>query len=102
MQKAQDPSKGIAAKAEGLLVGQKIPSYVKEFTKPEIASKSFPVKHSSILRVMAKWAEYLEGMFQKAEKLFKQRAYPYKTIDGQEVTLQNNNDGTPKLLKQLA
>lgn len=82
------------------MIGQKIPGYVKEFSKQEISSKDFTVKHSSVLRVMSKWAEYLENLFKNAENLFKQRAYPFKTVTDQLVT-PIGNEGTPKLIRQL-
>ena len=41
-------------------LGQKIPSFVKVFNRQEIQNKQFSAKHSSILRIMTKWAGYLE------------------------------------------
>lgn len=49
---------------------------------------------------MSKWAEYLENLFKNAENLFKQRAYPFKTVTDQLVT-PIGNEGTPKLIRQL-
>jgi len=46
-------------KLEGYAAGIKIPSHVKMFSKQEIRDKKFTVKHSSVLRVLTKWAEYL-------------------------------------------
>lgn len=43
-------------------MGQKIPAYVKEFTRQEIESKGFRAEHSSVLRVMTKWAENLKDI----------------------------------------
>jgi hypothetical protein len=41
-------------------IGQKIPASVNPFNRQEIASKQFSAKHSSILRILTKWAGYLE------------------------------------------
>ena len=49
--------------------GQKIPAFVAPFNKFEIANKQFTAKHSSILRILTKWTEYLEEIFQKPEKV---------------------------------
>lgn len=45
------------------MLGQKIPSYVKEFNKQELICQEFSSKHSSILRILTKWNEYLEDIF---------------------------------------
>ena len=44
-------------------LGQKIPASVKLFSREEIKNKQFMAKHSSILRVLTKWAENLEQIF---------------------------------------
>lgn len=44
-------------------IGQKIPSYLKEFNRQEMGQQQFTVKHSSILRILTKWNLYLEDIF---------------------------------------
>ena len=44
-------------------LGQKIPASVKMFDRKEIETKQFKAKHSSILRILTKWAVYLEDIF---------------------------------------
>ena len=41
-------------------LGHKIPTSVTPFNRQELASKIFTAKHSSILRILTKWAGYLE------------------------------------------
>jgi hypothetical protein len=40
-------------------LGQKIPAEVKPYSHQDIANKQFVAKHSSILRILTKWAGYL-------------------------------------------
>jgi hypothetical protein len=40
-------------------IGQKIPTFVKTFSKQDIINKVVTAKHESILRILTKWAEYL-------------------------------------------
>lgn len=40
-------------------LGQKIPSAVKSFSVQEVKNKQFTARHSSILRILTKWAESL-------------------------------------------
>jgi hypothetical protein len=40
-------------------LGQKVPASVKPYSRQEIANKQFVAKHSSILRILTKWAGYL-------------------------------------------
>jgi hypothetical protein len=40
-------------------LGQKIPASVKPYSLQDIADKQFVAKHSSILRILTKWAGYL-------------------------------------------
>ena len=42
------------------VVGQKIPSSILPFSRQEISNKKFESKHASILRILTKWASYLE------------------------------------------
>jgi predicted secreted Zn-dependent protease len=73
---------------------------VHPFSKHEILNKQFSAKHSSVLRVMTKWAQYLEDIFKHAEKHVTQRLYPFKTVYDEPVTIidQGNKD---KLIAQL-
>ena len=43
-------------KGKKFAVGQKIPASVKPFYKYDIKNKNFTAKHSSILRILTKWA----------------------------------------------
>jgi len=61
-------------------IAEKIPSYVKKFSRQEVNDKKFTAKHSSVLRILTKWAEYLEDIFYNAEKHLLMRLYPFKTI----------------------
>lgn len=45
------------------LIGQKIPPSVKPFGREEMVLKQFRAKHSSIFRILTKWAGYLEEIF---------------------------------------
>ena len=40
-------------------MGQKIPASIKPFTKLLIENEHFGAKHTSILRILIKWAGYL-------------------------------------------
>ena len=43
-------------KESKMAMGQKIPGFVKVFSRQDIANKNFKAKHSSILRILTKWA----------------------------------------------
>ena len=43
-------------------LGQKIPAFVKPFSKQEMISGEFSAKHSSVLRLLTKWAGYMEDL----------------------------------------
>ena len=66
-----------------------------------MANGKFTAKHSSILRILTKWSEYLEEIFDNPEKMVLKRAYPLKTVDNQLVLLKNTEDGNPKLIRRL-
>ena len=40
-------------------IGQKIPPSVKPFGREEMILKQFRAKHSSVFRILTKWAGYL-------------------------------------------
>ena len=63
-----------------VLLGQKIPVSVKQFSREEIKERNFSAKHSSVLRIMTKWAEYLEGVFKNPEKFVQRKMYPFRNI----------------------
>jgi hypothetical protein len=46
-------------------IAQKIPNYVKPFNDNDIKAANFNVNSSAVLRIMIKWAEYLEDIFRK-------------------------------------
>ena len=59
-----EAEEGIEAmkKKKKYAIGQKIPGFVKPFTKQELNNKQFSASHSSILRILTKWATYLESI----------------------------------------
>ena len=61
-------------------LGQKIPASVKSFTRQEISGKQFTAKHSSILRILTKWAGYQEYVLYNPEKFIRKRLYAFKNI----------------------
>jgi hypothetical protein len=70
-------------------LGQKIPAAVKAFSRQEIESGQFSAKHSSILRILTKWAGYLEDIFENAEEIIKKKPYPFKNIHNELSTIEN-------------
>lgn len=78
-------------------MGSKIPALVKEFSDLELNSKQFSAKHSSVLRIMTKWAEYLDEFFKSPERNVYQRQFKFKTTDNKLVTIYNRE----KLVEQL-
>jgi hypothetical protein len=54
-------------------LAQKIPSYVKSFSKNDLKEDKFFVNSSTVLRVMTKWAENLEDLFKNSEMTIKKR-----------------------------
>jgi hemerythrin len=71
-------------------LGQKIPASVKLFSRHEIANKQFSAQHSSILRILTKWAEYLEEIFKDPEQYIRRRLYPFRNIHNKLVTLRKD------------
>lgn len=47
--------------------------------------KSISAKNSSILRILTKWAESLQQIFDKPDIIIKQRIYPFKTTQNQPI-----------------
>ena len=68
-------------------LGQKIPAFVKPFSKQEMQSGHFEAKHSSILRILTKWAGHLEAIFKHPEFSVKRRTSAYKNIHNELVEL---------------
>jgi hypothetical protein len=84
-------------------LGQKIPSSIKTFGKQEIAGKQFSARHSSMLRILTKWAEYLEEIFKIPEQYVKRRLYPFRNIYNQLVNLGKDEKlGEGKLIRRLS
>ena len=81
-------------------IGSKIPNSVKPFTVHQIANKNVAGKHSSILRIMTKWAQYLEGILEKPQTFIHNKNYPYKNIRG-EIVLVDDQQEKKKLILQL-
>ena len=61
-------------------LGQKLPALMKTFNRQEMDAKEFSAKHSSVLRLLTKWAHYLEEVFQHPEKYVLKRLYPFASI----------------------
>jgi hypothetical protein len=82
--------------------GQKIPAAVRPFSKQEICNKQFTAKHSSILRILTKWADYLEEIFDNPEHFIRRRLYSFTTIRNELCKIKMNKaDGADKLILQL-
>jgi hypothetical protein len=82
-------------------LGQKIPASLKPFTRQEITNKQFSAKHSSILRILTKWAGYLEDVFSNAEHFVKRRLYAFKNIHNELHNLDSSKEGSDRLIKRL-
>jgi len=54
-----------------------------------MAEKQFRAKHSSVLRILTKWAEYLEDIFENAEKNLMLRLYAFKDIHNKLIRITN-------------
>ena len=68
-------------KRHDFAIGQKIPSNVKPFSKKELKDKNFSAKNSAILRILTKWAENLENIFDHPEAYTTNRIYPFKDLN---------------------
>ena len=79
----KDAEEGIIKmKSEGKhALGQKLPASMKPFSRQEMETKEFSAKHSSVLRILTKWAEYLEEIFEQPEQYAKKRLYPFVTVN---------------------
>ncbi len=62
--------------------GQKIPNGTKNFTEEDIKGEFFKIHHSSILRILTKWAEELRNKFENAEEMILKRVYKFKDFHG--------------------
>ena len=62
-------------------IGQKIPSFVKPFSKQEVSNKEFTSSHSSILRILTKWAEYMEDILRSPRTLLESKLYAFKDFE---------------------
>ena len=66
-------------------MGQKLPSGLETFGNNDLKDRNFNAKHSSVLRVITKWAENLDAVFENAEKFVLNRNYPFITLAGRSV-----------------
>jgi len=80
------------AKHKKYAMGQKIPVSVKPFSEQEITNKQFSARHSAILRILTKWAECLEEIFENPEKVVTQRLYPFRDIHNNFFNLRNTGE----------
>jgi hypothetical protein len=99
-----DAEEGIAEMkgSKHYALGQKIPASVKAFNRQEIENKRFSAKHSSFLRVLTKWAGYLEKIFKNPEQFIKRRTYAFKNLQNQLVNINpSDEEGVNKLVKRL-
>jgi hypothetical protein len=77
----------------------KIPSSVKPFSKHEIDNKQFSARHSSMLRILTKWAEYLEEIFKAPQQYVRRRLYSFRNIHNTLVNLRKDySNGEDKLI----
>jgi hypothetical protein len=83
-------------------LGQKIPASVKPFSRQEVDHKLFSAKHSSLFRILTKWAESLEAIFKNPEEYIKRRTYSFKNIDNELCTIDSSSkNGFDKLVSQV-
>ena len=52
-----------------------------------MAEQQFRAKHSSVLRILTKWAEYLEDIFVNVEKHILMRLYPFKDVENNLIKI---------------
>jgi len=52
-----------------------------------MAEKQFRAKHSSVLRILTKWAESLEDTFDNAEKAIMMRLYSFKDVHNKLISI---------------
>ena len=52
-----------------------------------MAEQQFRAKHSSVLRILTKWAEYLEDIFVNVEKHILMRLYPFKDVENNLINI---------------
>ena len=84
-------------------LGQKIPTSVRPFNRQEIANKQFTAKHSSVLRILTKWAGYLEDIFSNPEQFIKRRLYLFRDIHNTLINVSEKDDeGSTKLIHRLS
>jgi hypothetical protein len=50
-------------KRHDFAIGQKIPGGVQPFSKKDLMDRNFSAKNSAVLRILTKWAENLENIF---------------------------------------
>ena len=82
-------------------ISQKIHSKVRPFTRLELDNREFNCQNSSILRVLTKWAEYLEEVFKNPEESIKNRLYSFINIHNELCNLSEGEEGIEKLIRQL-
>jgi hypothetical protein len=61
----------------------------------------FTAKHSSILRILTKWAEYLEDIFKRPKDLLYGRLYPFKNYENELVPSCISSIIKPILIERL-
>jgi tRNA/tmRNA/rRNA uracil-C5-methylase (TrmA/RlmC/RlmD family) len=77
---AEEGIEAASGKKKSYAFGQKIPAEVRSFNRQEISNKQFTAKHSSILRILTKWAGYLEEIFDNPEHHIRRRLYSFTNI----------------------
>lgn len=71
-----------------MLFGQKIPSGTRQFTDDDIEGEVFKLHHSSILRILTKWAEQLRSKFENAEEEILTRIHKFKDFNGNLMNME--------------
>ena len=72
---------------------------MKKFTTRDIVNKNFASKNSSILRILTKWSEYLEGIFENPDTYISRRVYEFK--DFRNNLIEPNQDLEEELIRRI-
>lgn len=72
-------------------IGYKIPNNVAPFDDYDLKTCNFHVNNSSVLRIMTKWAESLEEIYEQPKIHIAQKISEFKTLDYSTRSL-NEND----------
>lgn len=71
-----------------LLIGHKIPVSVPLFSQEDIKASKFKTYDSSVLRLLAKWAEELRNKIMNPEETIEKRVFKFKNNKGRLINLE--------------